>query len=147
MELTKPKSATGATPVAFLAFLPGLVRLAKEFGYALAVHGSMARDYDLIAVAWTHAAKPAEELVEAIVKHTGGFIIMDLKSDPFDYTRYSPEPKPHGRLAWTIHLGGGPFIDLSIIPPESDSVLKLMDRTEESAQKRLKGIEDAKRND
>lgn len=123
-----------ASPVAYLAFLPRLVAIAKELGYALAVHGSMARDFDLIAVAWTHAAKPPEELVEAFIKTTGGWIICDPNADPFDYSRRCPEPKPHGRLGWTIHLGGGPFIDLSVIPPIQDSVLKHMELLEKMAK-------------
>lgn len=125
---------TGASPVACLAFLPRLVAIAKELGYALAVHGSMARDYDFIAVAWTHSAKPAEELVEAFVKATGGFVINDPNADPYDFTKRSPEPKPHGRLAWSIHLGDGPYIDLSVIPPELNSVERLHERLDASVE-------------
>lgn len=36
---------------------------------------------------------------------------------PLDYLHRSPEPKPHGRLGWSIHIAGaGTYIDLSIIP-------------------------------
>jgi hypothetical protein len=128
MEPVNTKAATGASPVAFLAFLPGLVSIAKEYGYALAVHGSMARDYDLIAIAWTHSTKPPEELVQAFVAATGGYVVNDPQADPYDFTKRSPEPKPHGRLAWTIHITDKLYIDLSVIPPEGDSVVKLMDR-------------------
>ena len=27
-----------------------------------------------------------------------------------------PGMKPHGRLCWSFHLGGGPYIDLSVMP-------------------------------
>ena len=146
MEPVNKKTATGACPVAFLAFLPGLVKLAEEHGYSLTVQGSLARDYDLVAIAWTHKAIPAQELVEAIIKHVGGFVKNDLSADPYDFSKRSPEPKPHGRLAWAIHLGGGPYIDLSVIPPETDSVIKLMDRVDASVAARIKEISDAKAN-
>ena len=34
------------------ALYPDLAEIAREHGYALAVHGSLARDFDLIAVPW-----------------------------------------------------------------------------------------------
>lgn len=134
-----PEVKTGASPVACLAFLPRVVKIAKDHGYTLAVHGSLARDYDLIAVAWTHAARPPEELVQAFIDATGGFTINDVHANPYDFTKRCPEPKPHGRLAWSIHLGGGPYIDLSVIPPEPDSVARLMERIDASvAQHQLR---------
>lgn len=110
------KPASEASPVACLAFLPSIIAIAREKGYALAVHGSLARDYDFIAVPWAFAAVPAEELVEAIRARVGGKICNVPEADPFDFTRRNPEPKPHGRLAWSIHLGGAPYIDLSVMP-------------------------------
>ena len=38
--------------------LPGIRRRARHMGYAIAVHGSMARDLDLIAVPWVD--RPAD---------------------------------------------------------------------------------------
>lgn len=71
-------------PLGYVSLLPALTRAAKSNGYALAVHGSMRRDLDLVAVPWPGTQDPAQ--------------------------------KPHGRLAWAIHLGGGPYIDLSVMP-------------------------------
>ena len=127
-----PADGTKGSPVTLLSVLPGLVKLSEELGYALTVQGSMVRDYDLVAIAWTHKAVPAVEFVDAITKAVGGFLINEPSADPYDFTKRSPEPKPHGRLAWSIHFDQGPIIDLSVIPPEPDSVVRLMERLDES---------------
>jgi hypothetical protein len=82
--------------------------VAKKCGYAIAHHGSLARDIDLIAAPWTDDAKPAHLLVDSIVSAVGGWI---------NPTHPNPVQKPHGRLAWSIHLlGYGTYIDLSVMP-------------------------------
>lgn len=46
-----------ANPAPFYACLyPALCDRAREHGYALAIHGTVATDLDLIAVPWTTAA-------------------------------------------------------------------------------------------
>lgn len=114
------KRAARANAKAELLIEPLRAR-ARELGYAIGVHGSLARDIDLIAVPWTAAAASADELAAALLATAEAvngcaFTINDSDARPNDYTRRNPEPKPHGRLAWSIHLGGGPFIDLSIMP-------------------------------
>ncbi len=94
---------------------------AAACGYAIAVHGSLARDIDLIAVPWVEQAVPPMEFVAAmieIINEVNGcaYVRNDENADPFDFTRRNPQLKPHGRLAWSIHLGGGPYIDLSVMP-------------------------------
>jgi len=43
-------------------------------------------------------------------------VLNDETAAPCDYVRRSPEPKPHGRLGWSIHIAGtGTYIDLSIV--------------------------------
>lgn len=103
----KKGAITGSSPFGALAFLPGIVKVAKEHGYALTVHGSLARDFDFVAVPWVQEAGPAEVLAEAIRAKCGG--ILDEAGGIFAW-------KPHGRLAYKFHLGGGPYVDLSIMP-------------------------------
>jgi hypothetical protein len=87
---------------------------ARSMGYAIAVHGSMVRDVDLIAIPWTDNAVSARELVKAIAAICNGYL---AQSKPEEGGRYRvPMIKPHGRLAYSIHLGGGPYIDLSVMP-------------------------------
>jgi hypothetical protein len=99
-----------------------LVKVARELGYALAIHGSMGRDLDLIAAPWTSEAVSAEELAEAIREHTGGFL---KPSEEDDYHRFGkPGCKPHGRLCFAYQLGGGPYVDLSVMPRYDDSGIR-----------------------
>ncbi len=96
-------------PLAFAwTYSSFLVPRARELGYALCIHGSMTRDLDLVACPWTDDAAPAEELVYALRDEVHGAI------EPADVA--DPTGKPHGRLAWRIHCGGGPYIDLSVMP-------------------------------
>lgn len=92
---------------------------ARELGYALGVHGTLKRDIDLIACPWTAEAVPAHDLADALLGVAGNVHGIAFLSPPEDklYQRAGcPGYKPHGRLCWTIHLGGGPYIDLSVMP-------------------------------
>lgn len=106
------------------ALVGPLRRAARSCGYALAVHGSMKRDVDLIAVPWVEEALEPEELVENLLvtlrSETGGEAFF-RNDDPDPNGEHcwcsrNPQPKPHGRLAWAIRFSaGGPQIDLSVV--------------------------------
>ena len=87
----------------------GLERVAWRHGYALALHGSMARDLDLVAIPWTDDADDPEKLIAAIVR----FVVS--KSD-VKISQPKPMAKPHGRLAYTVPLGSGQYLDISVMP-------------------------------
>lgn len=107
------REATGAFCRSLLdTILPAIREAAKFQGYAVAVHGSLKRDIDLIAVAWTDQARPADEVVRVIVGAVGGVLGNCLRIA-------EPTVKPHGRIAYTlIHPGFAGEIDLSVIPPQ-----------------------------
>lgn len=96
--------------------LPIIREVARGHGYAIGVHGSEVRDLDLIAAPWTEAAVSADVLAERVCKSVFGVIVNDEKADPQDFTRRNPQPKPHGRLGWSIQVGRGAYIDLSVMP-------------------------------
>jgi len=77
---------------------------ARELGYGLALHGSLLRDADMIAVPWNERAVSPEELAAAMVEVTGGYLEPRVTE------------KPHGRIARVIQLGAHQYIDLSIMP-------------------------------
>lgn len=103
---------TTYAPAYVVGIYPALADKARELGYALALHGSVQRDLDLIAVPWTDSAVDAIELVVALCAE------FDLKPN---HQLESPEIKPHGRLGWTIPLWWGAYIDLSVMPREANS--------------------------
>ena len=106
------REATGAFCRSILeAVLPSIREVARFNGYAVAVHGSLKRDIDLIAVAWTDRACAPDELVRVIQGAIGGVLGNCLRTG-------EPSLKPHGRVTYTlIHPGFAGEIDLSIIPP------------------------------
>jgi hypothetical protein len=95
-----------------------LIPIAQANGYALAVHGSMSRDLDLIAVPWTEEAVDALTLVKALKEAIGG-ITHQIDMDHY-YPTCDPKEKPHGRLAYSLHFTNrgcdGTYIDVSVMP-------------------------------
>lgn len=90
----------------YAGLYPELAEIARSHGYAMAVHGSMARDADLICVPWTDAAADPQTVVNAI---TSEFAIQGDRKDP--------RTREHGRLVYTLTVAGpGCFIDLSFMP-------------------------------
>lgn len=94
---------------AYVFVAPIIAEAAQEHGYAVAIHGSLQRDLDLVAIPWTEKAADTDTVLQAILKAVDGFLVK---------VPDHPEPtfKPHGRLTWSVHLDGGVFIDLSIMP-------------------------------
>lgn len=104
----------------YVSMIPVFTEAAREVGYALAVHGSMGRDLDMIAVPWTEDAVCAEQLVMRLLA-AGGFCGAHLphrqeQKDPAQGNGDAPGIKPHGRLAWSIHFGNGYYLDVSVMP-------------------------------
>ena len=110
------RNAAPAYALAFAVALPRLQAVAREHGYALAVHGSMATDFDLIACPWKTEATSAETLIEALRIEVEG-VLAERTWDT------NPSIRPHGRLAWAIYPPGdgaithiGPYFDVSVMP-------------------------------
>jgi len=107
---------------AYVAMIPLLTETAREVGYALAVHGSLGRDLDLVAVPWTDEAVSAEQLIMRLLAslgYRGAHLLPQSKN--VDGTIHRPggdEPavKPHGRRAWTIHFESPMYLDVSVMP-------------------------------
>lgn len=89
---------------------PMLCEIARAHGYALAIHGTLQRDMDLVAIPWTEEAVEPEVLVAALRKRAQWF-----QFEP-DHPILKAMDKPHGRRAWTIPLMGDTLIDLSVMP-------------------------------
>lgn len=95
----------------YAAIYPHLREIARDHGYALALHGSLIKDLDLVAVPWTEEAVDEATLVRAIVDGCGGYVPPPSAAQPYR------QEKPHGRVSWTIFLGrDGGYIDLGVMP-------------------------------
>jgi hypothetical protein len=105
------REATGAFCRSILeSILPPVREVARFNGYAVAVHGSLKRDIDLIAVPWTDQAIEPDALADKIAGAISGVLGNCLRREPGE--------KPHGRVAYImLHPGFAGEIDLSVIRP------------------------------
>lgn len=110
----KPRAQSTAFALMYALALPGLRDVAFRHGYALAIHGSMSTDIDLVAVPWVDDADSAEVLIEAIKVSVNGH---ERHPEWCDDT--NPSLRSHGRRCWSIYLtenSGAPYLDISVMP-------------------------------
>lgn len=89
----------------YAAMYPDLAEIFKSCGYALAIHGSLQRDFDLIAIPWVENPQKQKNVLELVEKEFDINIVGE------------PEEKLHGRVAYTLSIGFGECaIDLSFMP-------------------------------
>lgn len=113
-DLSKKPPPNHAAP--YCAMYPELARIAREHGYALAIHGSMGRDFDLVAVPWLAAPSPPIDVVDAFCQRYAIRIVPRDPEHPNDRPR-DPTIREHGREVWQISLAWGDcYIDLSFTP-------------------------------
>ena len=91
-------------PAMFSYRIHEIQSVAHASGYAIAIHGSMQRDLDVIAVPWTDAAISGKRLVRRLCKA--------LRLTVGD----GPTQRPHGRRSWALMMAGAGFMDLSVMP-------------------------------
>lgn len=110
-----PSSIREHSPAAaYACLLPMLTEVAHAHGYALAVHGSMRRDLDLVCVPWVEDAASGDDLVAALNARVAWLVGDD--TEPVD----GPTTQPHGRRSWAILLFGGLYLDVSVMPRRED---------------------------
>lgn len=120
-----------ATIAPFYACLyPTLCEVARQHGYALAIHGSVITDLDLIAVPWTEQAVDAETLIQALFERINALDYRRMLRRDCDWAtdeqidqmvaaaneKKAWTPKPHGRRAWNLYLHFGAKVDVSVMP-------------------------------
>jgi hypothetical protein len=94
----------------YCALYPELATITRAHGYALAVHGSLGRDMDLVCIPWADSVSNSKDVVDAIVER---FAIRVVSG--------SPVTKNHNREVWTITIGFGEcFLDLSFMPAKNE---------------------------
>lgn len=121
----------------YAAMYHGLCDTARAHGYALAIHGTVTSDLDIIACPWTDQACSAEELCAALMAHINAcdyeqsLVRFGLTPEHAreiasrtENAKANTEQKPHGRVSWNLYLDNGCKVDLSVMPRVS-SALKI----------------------
>lgn len=106
-RLNEVQSRSATTLYATLYMM--MVPVARECGYALALHGSMARDLDVVAIPWTEEALPVQALLDRFMEK---FSFYEMNGGGL--TR-----KPNGRMSFCMGWDGGLYVDLSVMPQGS----------------------------
>jgi hypothetical protein len=90
---------------------PKLAEIFREHGYALAVHGSVGTDFDLIAVPWREENVSDPDIVIGVLFERYDFKRANPERVP------TPEVKAHGRVAYSLHLSFDTcYLDISFTP-------------------------------
>jgi hypothetical protein len=125
----------------YLSRLPAIREAAKEHGYAIGLHGSTRRDFDLMAMRWREGASDKDTLARAIADAACGI----RREGAYDW-----EAKPSGRVAtsipicWTAHdnpdfdnMVSAGHIDLSVIEPAPTEIVADVVLTRDAITDRL----------
>lgn len=95
--------------------LPPMRKAAREAGYSLAIHGSLNRDIDFIAIPWVeHNVWTKEALALALCGAVRGVTGRCSHSNNKEWTA-----KPHGRFATSMMVWCGEstaHLDISVMP-------------------------------
>ena len=106
----------------YCAIYPIIHKSARDLGYALTVHGSLERDFDIVAIPWSQDCANWRDLVRGIMESTDF-----IRSDFFDDDIFNPphcEEKPHNRVAISIPIRAGMYFDLSVIKPIREKLIQ-----------------------
>lgn len=104
----------------FLELLPAIREAARKLGYAVGLHGTLERDYDLIACPWTEEAAHPDDVAEAI-KVAEGCVRWRVYRGMGQLSRKNQDNKPHGRITYCFdwdhnNYENRDYIDLSVMP-------------------------------
>lgn len=104
---------TNPKPMFYACVLENLRKIAFKCGYALAVHGSLENDLDLIAVRWSDNYESPTYLMEAFVTEISHYHFSFGEMDTIELTQ--PEFRYKNQIHYAIPIIGDWFVDLTII--------------------------------
>jgi len=91
-----------AKPSLYAYYFLHLKEIALEYGYNLVLHGSMARDLDLIAIPWVDDPKPELDMINALSQHMNGVTSNNPET-------FMHKMLPGGRKSFVINLNRGGY--------------------------------------
>ena len=109
-------------PAFYAAMYEDIRQCAMDKGWAVALHGSLASDMDIMAMPWTEKAEPFSSLVDAISK-------LFTSNDLTDFYTITYNEKPYNRVVATIPRWEDFYLDISMIDNRNskDLLLKMLE--------------------
>ena len=120
MTKEKEEITTNGRAVFYTVLWEDFRKAALNCGWALALHGSMVNDMDMMAMPWIENCKPIEELIKALSDCIGETIWKDTHT-------VSHYGKPHGRVVYTLSIYKDFYIDLSVMLPKDTIMNQSLD--------------------
>lgn len=113
-------------PAFYASMYEDIREVAMSLGWAVALHGSLKSDMDIMAMPWNESAAKFETLVSAICglfedNELAGQYSVDYKS------------KPHGRVVATIPIWEDFYLDISTIDARK-TMERIVERLEEELE-------------
>lgn len=112
-------------PAFFASIYEDIRQCAMGWGWAVALHGSLMNDMDIMAMPWKDEAIKFEELIDKISR------LFDENSLAENYT-ITYDEKPHNRVVGTIPIWEDFYLDISTIDTR-----KPMERIVERMKKKI----------
>lgn len=108
--MAKNRSAVtcNGRPAFYAAMWEDIRKCAMDNGWAVALHGSLASDIDIMAMPWTDGAVSFSEMVESIVALFDGNALAECFTITYN-------EKPHNRIVATVPIWADFYIDISAI--------------------------------
>lgn len=100
-----------AKPAFYVMCMESLRKIAAKCGYALAVHGTCAHDFDLIAVRWSDNYESPTYLMEQFVQELTHYSFCEM--DTIELT--CPERRYKNQIHYSIPIIGDWYVDLTVI--------------------------------
>lgn len=107
----------------YAAIWDDLRNAAFDCGWALGLHGSLAKDMDIMAMPWTEEAKPVEDMIQSLINCFTPNPFEDLNKQP----HYN---KPNNRVVYTIRIWKDLYLDVNIIQLKDERVELLLQEIE-----------------
>lgn len=104
----KESVTTNGRAVFYAAMWEDFRKAALDKGWALALHGSLANDMDIMAMPWTDDAVSPLDLIEAI---------KYCFDKPEEITLHKPTPMPNNRMVYTLSIWADFYLDINVIKP------------------------------
>jgi hypothetical protein len=100
--------SSNGKPAFYACIYEDLRKAALGCGWALGLHGSLASDMDMMAMAWTEDAAPVKKMIQAL-------------SDCFTDSPYKKKhgiahtDKPNNRVVYTLSIWADFYLDINVI--------------------------------